>query len=131
MRARLVRLAPLTIAAAFLAALAGQLLLPGRILATRDIAQFHLPLRTALVELAHGEVPVWNPWLSGGQPIVSDPSYAVFYPPTWIAAMNSSGVVPAFSAASMIGVPWVSSAQTKCTLLPAMRCARLKMSPWM
>lgn len=91
MRARLVRLAPLTIAAAFLAALAGQLLLPGRILATRDIAQFHLPLRTALVELAHGEVPVWNPWLSGGQPIVSDPSYAVFYPPTWIAAITGPG----------------------------------------
>jgi hypothetical protein len=45
--------------------------------------------------------------------------------------MNTSGVIPAFSAASMIGVPWVSSAQTKRTSSPAMRRARTQMSPWM
>ncbi len=45
-------------------------------------------------------------------------------------AMKASGVTPAFSAASMIGVPWVSSAQTKWTAWPAMRRARVKMSPW-
>ena len=28
------------------------------------------------------------------------------------------GVCPAFSAAIMIGAPWASSAQTKCTSLP-------------
>jgi hypothetical protein len=44
---------------------------------------------------------------------------------------DCSGLMPAFSAASMIGVPWVSSAQTKCTLRPIMRCARTQMSAWM
>jgi hypothetical protein len=46
-------------------------------------------------------------------------------------AMNASGVTPAFSAASMIGVPWVSSALTKRTASPAMRRARTQMSAWM
>ncbi|GMU63998.1 MAG: hypothetical protein AMXMBFR36_02720 [Acidobacteriota bacterium] len=88
---RSLRLLPAAVALAFLGALAGELLVPGRVIATRDIAQFHLPLRTALVELAHGGIPLWNPWLSGGQPIVSDPSYAVFYPPTWLAALVGPG----------------------------------------
>jgi len=41
------------------------------------------------------------------------------------------GVIPAFSAASMIGVPWTSSAATKWTLSPAMRRARTQISDWM
>jgi len=45
--------------------------------------------------------------------------------------MNASGVIPAFSAASMIGVPCASSAATKCTSLPIIRCARTQMSVWM
>jgi len=48
-----------------------------------------------------------------------------------IAAMNSSGATPAFSAASMIGVPWVSSAQTYTTSPPAILRARTQMSAWM
>src|SRR5476649_948347 len=35
--------------------------------------------------------------------------------PAAILATNSCGVMPSFSAAIMIGVPWVSSAPTKCT----------------
>jgi hypothetical protein len=27
---------------------------------------------------------VWNPWLHGGQPILSNPSYGAFYPPSWL-----------------------------------------------
>jgi hypothetical protein len=108
-RERLAGLAPLAIAAAFLAALAGQLLLPGRILATRDVAQFHLPLRTALVELAHGGLPLWNPWLSGGQPIVSDPSYAVFYPPTWIAALIGPGASLSLYAVLHLGLAFAGA----------------------
>ena len=37
-------------------------------------------------------------------------------------------VTPAFSAASMIGVPWVSSAQTNQALPPLIRRARTQMS---
>ncbi len=45
--------------------------------------------------------------------------------------MKVSGLTPAFSAASMIGVPWVSSAQTYQTLPPISRRARTQMSAWM
>jgi hypothetical protein len=36
---------------------------------------------------------VWNPWLHGGQPILSNPSYAAFYPPSWLAL----AVAPAYA----------------------------------
>jgi len=62
-------------------------LLAGRAAASRDIPSFHLPLRTALADLAvrTGGLPTWNPWLHGGQPLLSNPNYAAFYPPTWVA----------------------------------------------
>jgi hypothetical protein len=72
--------------AAWLALLFGRLLSPGRALANRDILLFHLPLRVCFRNLvAGGIMPLWNPWLNGGQPILSNPSYAAFYPPTWLA----------------------------------------------
>ncbi len=45
-------------------------------------------------------------------------------------AMSSSGGMPSASALSMIGAPWVSSAQTKCTLCPCSRWKRTQMSAW-
>src|SRR5215203_5319203 len=51
--------------------------------------------------------------------------------PAAISAMNSCGVLPAFSAAIMMGAPWASSAQTKCTSLACMRWCRTQMSAWM
>jgi len=78
------RLTPALLAAAWLAALFAPLLTPARALANRDVALFHLPLRTAFARLAAMGPPVWNPWLNGGQPLLSNPSYAAFYPPTWL-----------------------------------------------
>ena len=76
---------PLLLGAAWLAVLFGRLLSPGRALANRDILLFHLPLRVCFRNLvAGGLLPLWNPWLNGGQPILSNPSYAAFYPPTWL-----------------------------------------------
>jgi hypothetical protein len=70
---------------AWLAALYGRLLQPGRVLANRDVLLFHLPLRVCFRNLAAaGALPLWNPWLNGGQPILSNPSYSAFYPPTWL-----------------------------------------------
>jgi len=67
------------------ALLYGPLLAPGALLAFRDLPFFHLPLRTTLATLvASGEVPLWNSFLNGGQPILSNPNYAAFYPPTWL-----------------------------------------------
>jgi hypothetical protein len=45
--------------------------------------------------------------------------------------MKVSGVTPAFSAASMIGVPWVSSAHTNQAVSPRRRLARTQISAWM
>jgi hypothetical protein len=77
--------APALLGAAWVAALWGELALPGVALANRDIAGFHLPLRTCLVRLAALGWPLWNPWLTGGQPVLSNPNYAALYPPTWLA----------------------------------------------
>lgn len=60
------------------------MLSPARALANRDIDILHLPLRSAFRELAAFGLPVWNPWLHGGQPILSNPSYGSFYPPSWL-----------------------------------------------
>lgn len=76
-------LLPLAGGAALLVALAGGLLSPQRLLATRDVVQFHLPLRTTFARLLTHGLPEWNGWISGGQPVLSDPSYAAFYPLTW------------------------------------------------
>ena len=85
--ARRRRIVCLLAVGAFLAVLAGALLEPGRVLAVRDLPQFHLPLRATLARLAVHGLPEWNPWIGPGQPILSDPSYSAFYPPTWLAAV--------------------------------------------
>ncbi|MBZ0113731.1 MAG: hypothetical protein K8J08_14795, partial [Thermoanaerobaculia bacterium] len=52
---------------------------------SRDIPFFHTPLRGALAAAAEsGHLPTWNSTLNGGQPILSNPNYAAFYPPTWL-----------------------------------------------
>jgi hypothetical protein len=68
----------------WIGALFGRLATPERVLATRDVPLFHLPLRNALRDLCAFGLPEWNPALHGGQPILSNPSYAAFYPPTWL-----------------------------------------------
>jgi hypothetical protein len=70
--------------AAWLLLFLAQLLSPSRALANRDVLLFHLPLLTTLRRLAAAGLPVWNHWLNGGQPVLSNPSYAAFYPPTWL-----------------------------------------------
>ncbi len=84
MRRRSAAILPAVLAAAWLLSLLAPLLSPARALANRDISLFHLPLRTAFRELAAHGLPTWNPWLHGGQPLLSNPSYAAFYPPSWL-----------------------------------------------
>ncbi len=50
--------------------------------------------------------------------------------PAAMSATNCWGVLPAFSAAIMMGAPWVSSAPTKFTALPSSRCVRTQISAW-
>jgi hypothetical protein len=75
---------PSLLGAGWLLCLFGPLLPPDRALANRDVAVFHLPLRASFRELAKLGPPLWNPWLHGGQPILSNPSYGAFYPPSWL-----------------------------------------------
>ncbi len=84
---RALKAAPALLAGGWLLALFAPLLVGGQALANRDVALFHLPLRTSLrALLADGAwPPAWNPWLHGGQPLLSNPNYAAFYPPTWLA----------------------------------------------
>ena len=51
--------------------------------------------------------------------------------PAAMLATNCCGVMPAFSAAIMIGAPWASSAPTKWTWWPCIRWNRTQMSAWM
>ncbi|MFY9820713.1 MAG: hypothetical protein WAM82_04985, partial [Thermoanaerobaculia bacterium] len=83
-RRGLVALAPALLGAAWLASLFAPVLPPSQALANRDVALFHLPLRTAFRDLSAYGLPAWNPWLHGGQPILSNPSYGSFYPPSWL-----------------------------------------------
>ncbi len=84
MRRWLTAVWPALLGAGWLLCLLGPVLSPGQALANRDIAIFHLPLRAAFRDLAALGPPVWNPWLHGGQPVLSNPSYAAFYPPSWL-----------------------------------------------
>jgi hypothetical protein len=99
MRRRIVTLLPALLASVWLLSFFAPVLSPARALANRDIPTFHLPLRTAFRELAAFGLPQWNPWLHGGQPILSNPSYAAFYPPSWLVL----AVPPAF-ALSLLAV---------------------------
>ncbi len=75
---------PILLGAGWLLTLFAPLLSPARALANRDIPVFHLPLRSAFRDLTRFGLPVWNPWLHGGQPVLSNPSYGAFYPPSWL-----------------------------------------------
>jgi hypothetical protein len=75
---------PALLGTVWLLSLFAPLLPPSRVLANRDVANFHLPLRLTLRNLAAFGLPVWNPFLNGGQPILSNPSYGAFYPPSWL-----------------------------------------------
>src|SRR3954468_4459540 len=99
MRLRTFTILPALLATAWLLSLFAPVLSPARALANRDIPTFHLPLRTAFRELTAFGLPVWNPWLHGGQPILSNPSYAAFYPPSWLAV-----AVPPAYALSLLAI---------------------------
>jgi hypothetical protein len=92
-------LQPVLLAAAWVVSLLSSLLSPQRALANRDIAAFHLPLRFAFRELAAFGLPLWNPWLHGGQPLLSNPSYGAFYPPSWLVL-----AVPPYYALSLLAM---------------------------
>ncbi len=90
--------APALLGGGWLLCLFSRLLSPSLAMANRDISVFHLPLRAAFRGLASHGLPVWNPWVHGGQPILSNPSYGAFYPPSWLVFLVS----PSYSLNLMV-----------------------------
>jgi len=84
MHGRLIRFLPIIVGTVALSILYGQLLLPDRALAERDIPGLHLPMLTDLARVGAEGIPYWNPSIHGGQPLLTNPHYATFYPPTWL-----------------------------------------------
>ncbi len=98
MRRWIAVLSPVLLGVGWLICLFSRLLSPALALANRDIPVFHLPLRSAFRDLAAHGLPVWNPWLHGGQPVLSNPSYGAFYPPSWLIFVAS----PAYALNLMV-----------------------------
>ncbi len=50
-----------------------------------DFTQEYFPLAVTVARaLREGELPLWNPYSNGGQPLLADPQNAVLYPFTWL-----------------------------------------------
>jgi hypothetical protein len=60
------------------------LLDPEAVLATRDMVEYHLPMRAAFASLAGEGLPQWDPLAHGGQPLLSNPNYGALYPLSWL-----------------------------------------------
>lgn len=77
---------------------------PGTILyfPCSDILAFHYPCRFLLADFlqSYGELPRWNPYQSGGIPVLGDLQAGQFYPPNWLHCL-----VPAHRTAEIFG--WV------------------------
>ena len=82
-------------AIALCALLALHLVLFGRVLLGHstfyvdDFAHYQLPMATLVGEsLRAGRLPLWNPYLWLGTPLLANPAAGVFYPPNWLAAID-------------------------------------------
>jgi hypothetical protein len=51
----------------------------------RDVHLYLYPHAEAFVRvLAQGSLPLWNPYVAFGEPLLANPQMQVFYPPTWM-----------------------------------------------
>ena len=56
----------------------------------RDLYAYHMPLERIVHDtIAGGELPLWNRYLAGGQPLAANPAYEVFYPLQWLIFIGS------------------------------------------
>lgn len=104
---------PALLGSAWLLSFFAPLLSPERVLANRDVPLFHLPLRATFRLLVESGSPLWSPWLNGGQPVLSNPSYAAFYPPGWLVfvvppAYALSLLVVLHAAVAFAGAWWLA-----------------------
>jgi hypothetical protein len=58
---------------------------PSRALYDRDVHSYFYPQRSALQSaVSAGELPLWNPWVGFGAPLLADASAELAYPATWL-----------------------------------------------
>jgi hypothetical protein len=75
----------LTLLTAIISLVFSDVLLGWNSLYLRDVAQYYYPAKHVLREIVlGGELPQWNPFFSGGQPLAANPEHEVFYPLTWL-----------------------------------------------
>src|SRR5262245_8204289 len=56
----------------------------------RDLTRYYYPANQVLRQIAlQGELPYWNRYFSGGQPMAANPEHEVFYPLTWLILLPS------------------------------------------
>lgn len=56
----------------------------------RDLTRYYYPTKQILREIVYsGELPYWNRYFSGGQPMAANPEHEVFYPLTWLILLPS------------------------------------------
>ncbi len=66
----------------------GSALLVGTVFADGDNLLQNFPLRTLVGrDLAHGVLPLWNPYLFGGMPLLGGFNAGASYPTTWLTAV--------------------------------------------
>jgi len=51
------------------------------------LLQFYPWRRFALDAIRSGHLPLWNPYLGNGAPLIANHQSAVFYPPNWISLL--------------------------------------------
>lgn len=100
--------APLAGIAALAAALIGAGLRPGFSLWYRDIHGYWSMQAECFVRaIAQGSLPLWNPAVSFGMPMLADPSYQVAYPFTWLNL--AMGVVAYYKLYTLFHVAWAGA----------------------
>ena len=58
-----------------------EVLFTNRTFFVRDVSTFHYPLKKLVTEAyAHGEWPLWNPYIQMGQPLLANPNCMAVYP---------------------------------------------------
>jgi hypothetical protein len=61
---------------------------PKRGLYPLDLINYFYPLGQEVAHrLSSGELPLWNPYICGGVPLLASPQVAVFYPGTWLSLL--------------------------------------------
>lgn len=67
-----------------------EVLFAGQAYYTRDIFNYHVPMKWIVRQaILGGEFPLWSPNFGGGQPLAANPAYEVFYPMQWLTLLPS------------------------------------------